>query len=67
MGTVVRPEVESFHRSRGQRPDARDDGVGGPGEGEHGAVVVRVAVQVQQGRPGGCGQLVQDQAGRGPR
>ena len=59
VGAAVRPEVESFHSGCGESPGTRDDGVGGPGEGEHGTVVVLVAVQVEQGRPGGCGQLVE--------
>ena len=56
MGT----EVEPGHRGRSQGPGGRHHGVGGAGQGEDGAVVVGVAVEVEQGRPGAGGQLGQD-------
>ena len=56
MGTLVAAQVEARHGGGGQRAGPVCDVGVLPGQGEDGAVVVRVAVEVAQGRPGRGGQ-----------
>ena len=67
VGPGVVPQVETGDGRSGERPGGRGDGVGGSGQGEDGAVVVRVAVQIEQGRCGGVGQPAENGRRRDPR
>ena len=80
MGPGVRAQVEAADGLGGQRTGGRGHLVRRPGKGEHGAMVVRVPVQIEEHGPGGGGQgsehgvvaaladvddTLEDRAGRG--
>ena len=60
MGPGVIPQVQAGDGRGGEGAGGPGHQIRGAGEGEHRPVVVRVAVQVEQGGAGGSGQLAQD-------
>ena len=57
MHALVAAQVDQVDRGTGQGAGGVGHHVGPAGQGEHGTVVVRVTVQIQQGAGGGVGRV----------